>query len=238
MIYPFARYWTASSLVIAAAAWHYCAAPGGAQPVQADSAVDSAAAFESNIPAGDRRDADTAFSRPLTDEELEQALAFAKENMPLFHGLWSRFPPERQRRLPPRMQMGFRLLFDAKKSGDDRLYEVIAEQMKLRDEFIGLRRQHRQSNFAEETKEALKVNVRQMIDLSIRQREMRIEKMERLIAAEKAKLEKDRKNPDELIESQFRRLEEETARFVGFARRFGLNSNTPTQPATLPTETK
>jgi len=237
MKHPFVRY-IAVCAMVASAAWLYTPAPLGAQPASADSAGESAPGFEPHAPSGDRRDADLPFLKPLNEEEMEQSLTFAREKMPFFYDLWTRMPPARQRRLPPRMQMGFRLMLDAKNNDDPRLYDVLSEQMMLRDEFIGLRREHRQSGFAEETKQALKANVRQMIDLGIKQRELRIEKMERMIEAEKTKLAHDRSNPESLIESQFRRLEEETSRFVGFARRFQPPASMPTQPATQPADSR
>ncbi|HRK30586.1 MAG TPA: hypothetical protein PLD59_05860 [Tepidisphaeraceae bacterium] len=163
----------------------------------------------------------TAPSRQLTDDEMSEALAFIEQNMPNLDRLWSRMPEERQRRMPPRMQMGFKLMLDARKSGDERLYEVLAQQMRLRDEFMSLRREFNRSGGDEEVKKRLLAKVKELVEVGLKQRELRIEKLETMLETEKEKLEADRKNIESQVEVQYQRLEEETSQFVAFLRRFG-----------------
>lgn len=173
-----------------------------------------------------RRDQDLPVFRPLTQEEHDQALEFARTNMPNFTEVWEQLPQERRKRMPPRMQYGFRTLLDAQKQEDQRLYDVLVRQMKLRDELIALFREPRNNR----SPEVVRAKTREAVSLWIEQRELRIEQMEKALQKERQRLAEDKAQPDRLIDQQRRRLFQETVRFLADSNKFAK------QAATQPTD--
>lgn len=176
-----------------------------------------------------RRDQDLPVFRPLSPEEHDQALEFARTNMPNFTEVWEQLPPERRKRMPPRMQYGFRTLLDAQKQEDQRLYEVLVRQMKLRDELIALFREPRNNR----SPEVVRTKTREAVSLWIEQRELRIEQMEKALQNEKQRLAEDKAQPDRLIDQQRRRLFQETVRFLADSNKFAKQAATQPSDETL-----
>lgn len=157
------------------------------------------------------------FFQPLSEEEFADALEFMRQNMPAMYGLWEALPqPLRNRRvLPSRLHASFRILFEARESGDTELAELIERQLKLRDEFLAEIVERRSRGEDRETiREALVEKTREIIQANLDQRELRLAEMEKRLASERQRLDRDRANPDVLLESQMRSMLEESQRFV------------------------
>lgn len=213
----------------------------GAAPLSAQPAVEGSADSGGRTAVGDspgrvrdnfrpnqmdpRRDQELPFFRPLTPAEHEQALDFARANMPNFMEIWEQLPQDRRRRMPPRMQFAFRMLLDAQKQEDQRLYEVLVKQMKLRDDLIALFREPRITR----SQEAVRAKTREAVSLWIEQRELRIEQMEKALQNERQRLAEDKAQPDRMIEQQRRRLFQETVQFLAASSKFAQQA--ATQPA-------
>jgi hypothetical protein len=165
--------------------------------------------------------------RPLAEDELEEALNFSRENMPNFYGLFLQSEGDR-RRFSPRLNMAFRLLIDAQRNGDTELYDVVARQLRLRDEFIGIVRDGRDAapDQREQVRAQLREKTRELVDAWLQQRELRLARMEAALAEERRRLEADRSNPDALIRGQFQRLMDDSKRFMLMSERV----RTATQP--------
>lgn len=176
-----------------------------------------------------RRDQDLPVFRPLNAEEHEQALEFARTNMPNFTEVWEQLPQERRKRMPPRMQFAFRMLLDAQKQEDQRLFEVLVRQMKLRDDLIAIFREPRQTR----SQEAVRSKMHEAVSLWIEQRELRIEQMEKALQNEKQRLAEDKAQPDRLIDQQRRRLFQETVRFLADSNKFARQAATQPSDETL-----
>ena len=157
------------------------------------------------------------FFQPLSEEEFADALEFMRQNMPAMYGLWEALPqPLRNRRvLPSRLHASFRILFEARESGDTELAELIERQLKLRDEFLADIVERRCRGEDRETiREALVEKTREIIQANLDQRELRLRAMERRMAEERERLEADRAAPDELLQSQMSALMDDSRRFI------------------------
>lgn len=167
--------------------------------------------------------------RQLSDDEIDQAMEFAQEHMPNFHAFW-KLRPEGSMRLPMRLQPQFRLLLDATRSNDTELVDVLTRQMELRDEFFGLVRDNLDASpeSRAELQNVLRKKTREMADLWLRQRELRIERMERLLVDERQRLQRDRSDPEGMVRGQFRRNMEDARLWLKHMERPG-NSTQPSR---------
>lgn len=172
--------------------------------------------------------------QPLSDEEYERATAFIRENMPTVHEIWSRLPEgvRERRMLPPRLAGALRVMMDAEDRDDQELADLLARQMRLRDEFLGdLIDRIRSGENRPQIREGLREKTREIVMANLEQRELRLRQMEQRLEQERQKLAHDRDNPESLLEGQLQSMMEESQFFL---RAFRRQAGVATRPADPP----
>lgn len=168
---------------------------------------------------GPRRGGDPRppFFQPLSDEEFPAAVEFMREHMPATYAIWETLPEQlRNRRVfPPRLHASFRLVLEARENGDEEMAELILRQLRLRDEFLNEIVERRSRGEPREAiREALVEKTREIIEANLDQRELRLRMMEKRLGEERERIERDRANPDDLLESQMNTLIDDSRRFL------------------------
>ena len=171
---------------------------------------------------GGRPPAQRPFLQPMSLEEYDRAMAFMRQNMPTVHEIWTNLPDRFQQRrmMPPRIAAAFKLLFEAEDRQDSATADLLARQLRLRDEFLGeLIDLRRSGGDRVLIREQLREKTREIVLANLEQRELRVRQMEERLAAERQKLARERENPDELVEGQLNAMMEESAFFLQALRR-------------------
>jgi len=175
-----------------------------------------------------------------------------KENAPNRYQLYTLLPEQsrfRNDRLLPMLVGKYRMMAKMK-DADPELYEFSVKQEKLRDDAFAILRQLHDTNAQGDPRANLRDKMRELVDVLLEERQSRIEKLERALAEQKAKLAQDQSTKEALIEQQtdrvvreaheaFQRMDMIRRRFAeaaaAAASESNVNSNAPTTaPAPAP----
>lgn len=159
-----------------------------------------------NNPGGQRE----PWFPPLSEEEIDRAEAFMRENMPHTFAILEKIPDHARRRLPfpPRLQAGFRMMFDAEQKGDTAMQELLEKQFKLRDEFVGMRLANPGERPAVDP--AMREKIKEIAQANLEQRKLRLQRMREQLKQEEERLEKEQQDPDAMIDKQLRSMWDES----------------------------
>jgi hypothetical protein len=171
--------------------------------------------------------------REVSDEEREQIFAFMKEHSPNRFEVLERLPDGHWRRHPMLMRMAARYRHLQRfREQDESVYKLLVRQFELQDEVFGLTRDGKFDD--PEIISKLREKVGEMVQLSIQERQKRIEGLERALAQEKQRLEDDKANPEQAIDRQLLRMKNEAEdvrrRVQDRARRGGGAATTAPAP--------
>ncbi len=125
---------------------------------------------------------------------------------------------------------------------DTTLYEIMVKRIEAQDQALGVMRQMWRTEYklTDEQVAEVRKKAAEVVELSLRERVHRIEKLERALAEQKAKLEADQSNPEALIDEQARKMREEATdlirRVVEFRTRNNLGMPQCAPPATSPSK--
>lgn len=139
----------------------------------------------------------------FSERETEEATVFMREYAPNRWQVVQALPEEGAVR---RGVMGFivaryRALQDTKRD-DPKLYEVKLQQLTAEDDVYGLIASNPTAEARQKHRSELRMAVRKMMDLNLIERELRIERLKRSLAAEEQRLEKDRAQFDAHLDSR------------------------------------
>jgi hypothetical protein len=114
------------------------------------------------------------------------------------------------------------------KADDPVVYDLMVQQMVLQDEALGLLQQQRGARDDPARFEALqgelRQKVRQLIDVSLQERQKRVEKLEQMLQEQKARLAQDQANPEALVDQHMATLKsdvDEVRKLMGGRRGMG-----------------
>jgi hypothetical protein len=153
-------------------------------------------------PPGPRSDGDLS-AREVTDmlsdgmrNDRQEMLSFFEKHTPERFKTFSMFREggARRARLMEFMTRRYAQL-QRTRDNDAKLYELMVQQMEI-------------------PQKELRENVRKLIDLTLQERQRRIELLEQSLSEQKAQLEKDRSNIDDLVDEHITKLVEDSKRFI------------------------
>jgi len=154
-----------------------------------------------------------AMDAPPTRQEIDDASAWARENFPTRARMLENLPPNGplRARMTQRLVMRYNNMMRTKEQ-DPALYDILMKQEHLRDDvFAQLRRSG--SDLPADEKTALRGKLSEIVDLSLKERQARIEKLERMLAEQKQKLAEDEGDREKLITQQLERMRKEVEIF-------------------------
>jgi len=179
---------------------------------------------------------------PLSQQEILETVNFFRDHAPnrfaLFDQLDDGFPRRRVLRV---MNNRFRQIQRFRESDPD-LYAMSVKQFELQDEAFGILRSAGNSASGGGDPEAvarLREKVRTMVEVGLKEREKRVDRLERMLRDEKARLEADKADPDGLIARQMKQLRnesEEVKRYFDQIQEFqrGRDDRANPTPTTAP----
>jgi hypothetical protein len=133
-----------------------------------------------------------------TQEEIDAAMAFVKENAPNHYDLFNRLPENspRRDRAQQLMVMRYRNLMRMKDNNAD-AYQAMLDQWKLEDEAIDDARAIKEGKPDSDVR--LREVCRQMVQKSLDDRRARIEKLRSALDDQQKQLDKDEQNKETVI---------------------------------------
>jgi hypothetical protein len=146
---------------------------------------------------------------PLTDKDLADAEQFIKDNLPNRYRLLSGLP----RDLPVRRKAielaaaKYRFMIRIRETDPD-LFDAYLQQEKLRDRAVGLVEEYRKGDAAAD--EELRRTVADLVDAGLRERQTRIDRLEKQLADLKQQLAHDQGRRDALAEEEVRKIRNQT----------------------------
>jgi hypothetical protein len=152
-----------------------------------------------------------------SDKEWADIQQFMKENSPRrWNAYINDLSDEQQgnlKRTIIRRYFALQLL----KSSQPKMYQARLERMRVEDDVFGLRRDLKEAAPTEKGKiEAkLKSKLGKLVDLSVQEHRMRIERFQELIAHEQEQLSHEQNDRQHIIEEQLRKIENERGRLGG-----------------------
>jgi hypothetical protein len=167
-----------------------------------------------------------------TEGEMQAAEQFLKDELPTRYELFAQLPqasPMRQRVLEF-MTIKYRVLLRVKDQ-DPEMYEQLLKEAKLEDEAMKLALDVRHGDASAESK--LHEKARELVDLSLQNRQARIDRLEQQLSNQKEQLARDMERRDEKIDEKANALRKDFNRlFDGMERRRGKEGSQP--PAATP----
>lgn len=153
---------------------------------------------------------------PVSAEEVD---AFMKETSPKRYEAMQKLSPEQQKKIRERAEMLYRMLKWGSKN-EPAMWEAKKQEIGLEDDLFALRMQllRKDAPDAAEQKEirdTMRAKVRKLVDMRLKERAERIEKLRKFLGDEEARLTQDQKNVDELVDT---RLKEEIEAGSEFGR--------------------
>jgi hypothetical protein len=144
---------------------------------------------------------------PVSDAEWESVAGEMRRHMPQAWARLEQVPPARQARMKRMFVERFRELQRLAQREPEQ-YRREIELVELEDEVFGLARQlwpgaARGGDDRGEVRKALREKVGQLVDLRIRNREARIERLAKALETERGRLEADKRNREVVVERQF-----------------------------------
>jgi len=178
--------------------------------------------------------------RAPTTQERDEAVEFFRQHMKFRMRIFDQLPDGRpvKARMMQMMMERYRRLQRARME-DSTMFDLMLQQMELQDDALSLLQQQRRTAGDEydRIQGELRGKVRQIIDLSLQERQKRIERLEKQLADQKARLEQDMANPDALADQHVQQMRND-ADEVGRIRQSlgirggGFGGGPPRQPAT------
>ena len=177
--------------------------------------------------------------RAPTTQERDEAIEFFRQHMKFRMSILEQVPEGRpvRHRMMQMMMDRYRRLQRARME-DATMFDLMLEQMHLQDDALRLLQEQRFNRNDQPTvdrlEEELRVKVRQIIDLSLQERQKRITRLEQQLADQKTRLEQDLANPDSLVERQVTQMRNDADDFGRIRRQLGIVPNrggfTPQRP--------
>jgi hypothetical protein len=144
----------------------------------------------------------------LTEQELEDVLAFMREYLPNRFEMFEQLSPSQQARsvFLRNLTQRYRNL-QRMKEQDASVYNAMLQHMQLQDEVFGLMRDARFGD--EDAQGKLREKVKELVMLSLEEREKRVQSLERSLEQEKKRLAADKADPDAAVERRLRQMRDE-----------------------------
>lgn len=139
----------------------------------------------------ERRDEETDWS------EVER---FLETNSPNRWAAFKNLAPEQQQRLRRFILPRIRVLL----RDDDEFMELRKQQIRIEDQMFGLVQQIRSADQPDPLKEQLRETVRQLVELRMKERELRIARLRMAVQEETQRLQQDQQNMEQIVEQRMR----------------------------------
>jgi hypothetical protein len=142
--------------------------------------------------------------RTVTDEQWEDILKFMREVSPSRTAAYDEMTSQSNKDLIKKLVTArYDNLMNVKRD-DPVLYDVQIEKTKAEDSIFGILQTARTSNkvVGEEEKKTLREQVAKLVDAGLKERELRIDKAQRMLADAKTRLDDDRKSKDTLVDER------------------------------------
>ena len=144
-------------------------------------------------------------SQPPTDAERDEAMAFMAQHAPQYTKTVTGLPDDEYRTRVEDMVASAYATYQQLKPNNPELYSVILKRIEVEDRIFGLRMKVRAAP-DETAREALENEVHDQVttwcDLSLRERHLRLERLEKTVQQEKSRLAEDDAKRDDLISSR------------------------------------
>jgi hypothetical protein len=155
--------------------------------------------------------ADAAADAPLTEEEWGKAVTFMEQYSPnRLHALQEGVGPDspRYNELRKFINRHYRELSQLKDRNDTEIYNLRVKTIQAEDEFWGLRQKLRETPESQRDpiRQQLRAKVAEQLELGDRERQLRITRLEKVLAEEKEKLEADKGRMAQRVDERYRML--------------------------------
>jgi hypothetical protein len=199
-------------------------------PASVSSSAPREAATTMPVPGGDRfgprRERDggqrpppsAPMQPPPTTQERDEVIEFFRTNMKTRMFAFDQMPEGRpaKNRMLQMMTERYRRL-QRIKADDPVVYDLMVSQMSLQDDALSIMRDQRNPNIdaakRDELEQQLRDKVKQLIDVTLKERRQRVERLEKMLQEQKARLEQDEANPGALIDQHLKQMKTDAAEF-------------------------
>lgn len=177
-----------------------------------------------------------------SDEEWPEVVAMMAEISPNGFKVFEQLDPksDRYRRFRDITYFHYRMLLWSR-SEDPALYQVRVDRLKLEDQIFGMVKNIKPDEAPPpEMLAQLQTKVGELVDLNARERQVRIERMEKMVANEKQKLQTDVDRRNEIIDGKIKKVLSDGGDESSFGISGGPDGRRPrvhnpeTQPAEAP----
>ena len=160
----------------------------------------------------------------MTAEEVD---AFMKETSPNRYQAFQSLAPEQQKKIRERAEMLYRMLRWSSKN-EPAMWEAKKQEIGLEDDLYALRMQLLRGDAPDaaeqkEIREVMRAKVRRLVDMRLKDRAGRIERLRKFIGEEESRLSQDQQKIEELVDV---RLKEE----IETGTEFGAPPDRPRWP--------
>lgn len=152
--------------------------------------------------------------RQVNDEQWEEILKFMREISPYRTAAYDEMSSPANKELIRKLVTArYDYLMHVKRD-DPALYEIQVEKTRAEDSIFGILQRARTGErpVGEEERKALREEVARLVEVNLKEREMRIEKAQRTLADAKTRLEEDRKQQETLVDEKVNQYLREGAR--------------------------
>ena len=177
--------------------------------------------FRPREPRGDQ------FRGPPTTQEREEAIEFFRQHMKYRMQIFDRLPegrPARARMMQMMMERYRRL--QRVRMEDSAMFDLMLAQMQLQDNALDVMQQQREQRANQEEVDrlqgVLREKVKQIIELSLQERQARIDRLEKQLAEQKARLEQDLANPEALVDQHMLQMRQDADEVRKIRQNMGL----------------
>jgi hypothetical protein len=147
---------------------------------------------------------------PLSQQEIQETATFFRDHAPNRYALFEQLDEGFPRRRVLRVMVNRYRQIQRFKDNDQEMYNLAVKQFELQDEAFGIiRNVAGTGNPDAETLSKLRDKVKELAQLGLKEREKRVERLERMLAEEKSRLEADKADPDALVDRQLRQIRNE-----------------------------
>lgn len=170
---------------------------------------------------------DREMSRFPTTQERDEAIEFFRQHMKFRMRIFDLLPDGRpvKNRMMQMMMERYRRLQRARME-DATMFDLMLQQMQLQDDALELLQRQRRTAGDQEAYDRLqgelRQKVRQIIDLSLQERQKRIERLEKQLADQKARLEQDLANPDGLVDQHLQQMRNDADEVGQIRQKLGI----------------
>ena len=144
-----------------------------------------------------------------TTQERDEAIEFFRTHFPTRMLNYGRLPEGRpaKQRMAQMLVERYRRL-QQMKTDDPPMYDLMMQQMRLQDEALTIQRQsfRAEGEMKAQFDSQLRDKVRELIEVSLQERQRRIDRLERQLQDQKRRLEHDMANPDALIDQHIQNM--------------------------------